>query len=801
MSGLHRAILVAVLYVVAVIGLDLASGQFVLSTGIIVFYPPAGLYLAATLLLGPRALPLAFLSPLFNLQVTLAHQQIPFVGAMVLSALSMMSGALAWGALRLLQGRHVRLLSLRDAVVFAGVVTGAAAVEALVATSLYVPLGISTWEQYPANVLGWWISIVIPYLTVTPAIVLLFRPSPHLLSSTRRAVVAVLALVVAPLSAWVAFHGAPDSQAARLYLCLIPVVASALAGRVTGGLWASVGVMFSIFVLGPTFLPDPVTIVEAQLFLVVLTLTGLLTGVAVETENRSADSLAAEKERLAVTLRSIGDGVIAADRSGKVLLLNRAAERLTGWSAAEAEGRALGEVFNVVDAQSGAPCESPVERIVSTGGMVEVDSNTMLLARDGRRMLIADSGAPIRDKDSAVVGAVLVFRDVTDRQKMVERLQHSQRVDALGVLAGGIAHDFNNLLTGLFGFMELARMSTNDPEVQGYLAMGAEPLGRARNLTRQLLTFSKGGMPVKRSGQLEPIVRNTVAFALSGSHCTSEFQFPSSLPDCDFDPNQIELVIDNVVINAKQAMEDRGRIRVCAAVSDIASATHPVLRAGRYVSLAISDSGPGIAPHVLPRIFEPFFTTKVSGSGLGLATSFAIMRKHGGTLEADSRRGDGAVFTLWIPVATGGEGMVEEPKAPKSGAPLTHGSALVLDDEEYVRELLRSMLGRLGYSVTAVATGEQAAAVAIEHARDGVPFDILVLDLTIRGARGGKDTMRRLRSDLPNVCAMAISGYSEDPVIASPQEYGFSGSLRKPFTFDELRAAIERARADRTHAR
>jgi PAS domain S-box-containing protein len=248
------------------------------------------------------------------------------------------------------------------------------------------------------------------------------------------------------------------------------------------------------------------------------------------TERKQAqDALAAEKERLLVTLHSIGDGVIATDAGGNIVLMNKIAEDLTMWKQNEAEGRPFTDVVRIVNEITRAACDNPVDKVLSSGSIIELANHTLLISREGKERVISDSGAPIRNNAGAIIGVVLVFRDMTEKQKLMEAVLNTQKLEALGVLAGGIAHDFNNLLTGILGFIDLIRMETREPLVADYCTSALSAMNRARSLTQQLLTFAKGGAPVKRPGALFPFVQETVHFALSGSSISCDFKINADL--------------------------------------------------------------------------------------------------------------------------------------------------------------------------------------------------------------------------------------------------------------------------------
>jgi PAS domain S-box-containing protein len=389
-------------------------------------------------------------------------------------------------------------------------------------------------------------------------------------------------------------------------------------------------------------------------------------------------------------------------------------------------------------------------------------------------------------------------KQIAERQKVEEarrlaeqQLQHVQRMESLGLLAGGIAHDFNNLLAGIFGNISLARLGTGGQgEVAELLDQTLGLFERAKALTRQLLKFSRGGHPFKKVQPLGPVLRSTVKFALSGSDVTVHFDLPDDLWPCDIDENQVGQAVENVVINARQAMPAGGTIRVAAENASNPKALPPVLEEGPYVRVAITDTGSGIAPEHLPHVFDPFFTTKQEGSGLGLATAYSIIKKHGGLLGVDSALGKGATLSFYVR-AVPGDPSVAVGAVAMSGT--AQGNVLVMDDEQFMRAFFERGLRQIGCTVTMVADGQAAVEVYGRALGESRPFDLVILDLTVPGGMGGKATVEKLLEIDPRVKALAASGFSEDPVIADPGSAGFRGALAKPFTVEQLAAAVRGA--------
>ena len=498
-------------------------------------------------------------------------------------------------------------------------------------------------------------------------------------------------------------------------------------------------------------------------------------------------TLDAERERLAVTLESIADGIVTTDARGNVVSLNSEAEKLTGWSHLEAVGHPVAEVYHALDPDNRVALIAEAPDVLTFGQALKTPKPTVLVSRDGTERAIIQSGAPIRSASGRTLGAVVVFRDITERLQFLEASQRTDKLEALGVLAGGIAHDFNNLLGGIFGYITMARdLGDPGPATIKYLDKAGSVFHRAQALTRQLLTFSRGGAPDRQLGDLGALVRETAEFALSGSNVVGLYSLPKDLWPCDFDRHQMGQVVDNLVINSRQAMPAGGAIRI-SAENVVLEASAPLGKSGRYLRLEFSDDGEGIHPGDLHRVFDPFFTTKKAGTGLGLATCHSIVVKHEGALSVRSERGKGCTFEILLPAAQKGTVSAEPSLASSHRG---SGTILLMDDEAMMREIVGRVLSNMGYTVVEVGTGSEA----LEALAAGTSLCAAILDLTIRGGIGGADTVKALRQRLPGLPVFASSGFSEDPIMSRPGEYGFTDSIRKPYRKEDLAALLEKHR-------
>ena len=509
------------------------------------------------------------------------------------------------------------------------------------------------------------------------------------------------------------------------------------------------------------------------------------------TEKKQAETeLSAEKEQLAVTLRSIGDGVITTDINGNIVLLNKVAEKLTGWNSKEAYGHPLAEVFHIVNEQTGEVCDNPVAKVLKSGQIVGLANHTILVAKDGSKLSIADSGAPILNKESTIIGVVLVFRDVTEQLRMEKELAKGTKLESIGVLAGGIAHDFNNILTAIMGNINLARLDSGlEDATKTHLTEAEKASVRAKNLTQQLLTFAKGGEPLKETSSLEAVIKDSAGFILHGNNVSCQFDIPDNLWLVDIDKGQISQVVQNIVLNASQAMTEGGTIMIgCNNFTPKHTDTAGLPHDKRFVEITITDSGAGMPADVIDKIFDPYFTTKQEGNGLGLAICYSIVTKHNGYIAVKSTPGTGTIFSVYLPAS---EDRQDKTESAESVAIDTNKSRImIMDDEQSVRDVANAMLTHLGHEVVLVADGAEAIEVYREHHNSGRTIDFIIMDLTIPGGMGGKEAVKEILAIDQDAKVIVSSGYSNDPIMADCRQYGFCAAMVKPYQLQDFKTII-----------
>jgi len=497
--------------------------------------------------------------------------------------------------------------------------------------------------------------------------------------------------------------------------------------------------------------------------------------------NQARVALQQSARTLTDILENTTDGFFCLDHAWRFTYVNPQAERLFGRARKELLG---GELWQKFPELRNTPFEENYRRVMANQTPAEFEACEPNGTTRWFEVHAYPSGG----------GVSALFRDVTERKRAEDDRLTKGKIESLGTLAGGIAHDLNNILTVISGNIGLAQLEAPSEEKNLFacLAKASQAAQEAAHMSSQLLTFSKGGSPVKKVVRMSELLAKSAHFSLHGSNLRAEMDIPPDLWTTEVDPAQIEQVINALMINAREAMLSGGTVDISARNIELENKPGALLPGGRYVKVAIADHGGGVPPDIATKIFDPYFTTKSVSSGLGLSISFSGVKKHGGMLHLEQSSPSGAVFSFYLPAARA------EPAVIKSigdghGMPSPLQRILVMDDEEGIRELTSQLLNTLGYEVTAVTDGVEAVNTYERAMRRGENFQAVILDATIRGGMGGLATIARLRNIDPSVVAIICSGYSDEAALAEFLQYGFRGALPKPFTRRDLADVLQRA--------
>jgi two-component system, cell cycle sensor histidine kinase and response regulator CckA len=455
-------------------------------------------------------------------------------------------------------------------------------------------------------------------------------------------------------------------------------------------------------------------------------------------------------------------------------------EALSGYSKAEFDSRSLrwSDVILPEDLQSAKAALR--QALKSNQSYIR---EYRIRKKDGEILWLQARAQIICDKDGRIDQISGVFFDITDRIILEEEHLMLNKMESLGVLAGGIAHDFNNILTVILGNISMASMDLPTKSGRERMAEAEKACLQAHDLARQLLTFAKGGTPVKELVSLEKLIIESATFVCRGSPVRCAFSLPDNLWAIEADSGQINQVFQNLIINAIQAMPLGGTITIDGENLLIESGSDVPLSPGKYVEISCRDQGRGMPAEYLPKIFDPYFTTKQKGSGLGLATSYSIIKKHGGHIAVESKLGVGTTFRVYLPAVE--QTIIPQPEV-EEGIFAGKGKILVMDDDESVRKVLGKMIVSLGYEAKFARDGEEAINIFTDTQESGKAFDAVILDLTVPGGMGGKEAIAKLLEIDPQVRAIVSSGYSDDPIMADFPKYGFSGIIPKPYRMREV---------------
>lgn len=485
-------------------------------------------------------------------------------------------------------------------------------------------------------------------------------------------------------------------------------------------------------------------------------------------------------ERLALVARQTQNGVVILNAQGSVEWANAAFGNMVRLNSNSIVASNFNSLLIGMDETQRTEMEDAITQgRASEGEMALVDN-------DGAKHWLHYSLTPLDPEKGMSRGQVCLFSDITIVKKTDEERFKTSKIESLGVLAGGIAHDLNNILTVISGNVSLARLSIDSScgKALEHLDTANRAALRAADLSKQLLTFAKGGDPMKQVLDVQETIEKATKFSLYGSNLTCIFGFPDKTYQVHADPYQIEQAVNNIVINAREAMPNGGQLQVNGHVKSLPESNPYGLAPGDYVRITFADDGPGIDPEVLPQIFDPYFTTKPTGSGLGLTISFSIISKHGGRVLVEPATNGGTLFIIYLPVAnveSAPEVILESNSIGDS--PRT---VLCMDDEPTIRDLTSAMLGMSGYEVVTTRDGTEALAAYVKKMKSGRKFDAVILDATIPGGMGGVETIKALIKLDPDVRAIICSGYSDESALAAMEKLGFKASLPKPFTSRKL---------------
>ena len=502
--------------------------------------------------------------------------------------------------------------------------------------------------------------------------------------------------------------------------------------------------------------------------------------------SQAAEELRQSEERFRILCNTAPVGIFQSDGQGNNVYVNPCWRRMAGLSEAEAAGQGWRKVIHPEDLPR---LEAAWLKAVKNQASFSLEHRQV--RPDGQVLRVKAYGNPLLDAQGQMSGYMGVVVDITEVSKLQDEVLKAQKLESLGVLAGGIAHDFNNILTGLVGSLSLAELHIEPGhKAQPAVHAAATAAQRATELARQLLTFAKGNQPLKRAVNIPNLLQEVVSFALRGTNVMGCFDFCEPLPAVAADEGQLHQVFSNLIINATQAMPGGGKLFITAEEALLSTTAHPHLADGAYLKLSIADSGCGIPESQLEKIFDPYFSTKSGGTGLGLATAYSIMQKHGGAIEVQSLVGKGTTFTLLLPVTADAPQQSAEPAEPSVPRGRSE-TILVMDDEVLVRDLAAMMLEHLGYGVVVCASGEEAVELYRHALATGNPFWAAIMDLTVPGGMGGKEAAQVILSFDKTARMIVSSGYSSDPILAESDRYGFVGALVKPYRVEDMARVLD----------
>ena len=479
------------------------------------------------------------------------------------------------------------------------------------------------------------------------------------------------------------------------------------------------------------------------------------------------------------------DGVVLVDMERHIEEANQAFLDMLGYTIEEIESLNFKDI--TPEKWSETDKDFINNQILKNGYAKEYEKE--LIKKDGTIFPVTLSAWLFKDKNGNPFKIQAHVRDITERKKMESEILKTSKLDSVGLLAGGIAHDFNNLLTAILGNIALAMfdLESGNHDVGGILKNAETAALHAKDLSTQLLTFSKGGAPIRKTTSVVDIIRESTSFALKGANVNCIFNIDDNISSVKVDPGQISQVINNLIINAIQAMPKGGTISISCKDIEIDPISNSAMKPGSYIQISLQDQGVGIEKENIEKVFDPYFTTKESGSGLGLATCYSIITKHDGYIFVESTKNVGTTFHIYLPSSK----LKAEKHQQQTDSVVTgKGKILVMDDEQIVRKTMGAMLRRLGYEPYFAKDGEEAIHLYNQSLEADECFDVVIMDLTIPGGMGGSETIQKLLKIHDEVRAIVSSGYSNDPIMSDYKKYGFKGVAPKPVDIKELSVTL-----------
>jgi PAS domain S-box-containing protein len=503
-----------------------------------------------------------------------------------------------------------------------------------------------------------------------------------------------------------------------------------------------------------------------------------------EAQNILKKQLRLYEERFMEVVESSSDIIYSLDINNTIISTNKQGYKLLNYLKYEVNGS---HISKICTPETWKELEKAFEKVKREGSVFLDD--VKIIKKTGEQLDVSAHSVAMHDERRKFHGMRLTFRDVTENKKMQEELRKIEKLESTGIMAGGIAHDFNNILTTITGNISLARVSAGDnEELSQILTLAQKACSHAKNLTHQFLTFSKGGTPIKKVQYIKNILKDSTNFAIRGLSVNNKFTIPNDLWPVEVDEGQFIQVIHNLVINAQQSMLGGGTIEIIAENLPAGKKYISHLEDRNYVKITVKDQGVGIPKDALEKIFDPYFTTKKDGSGLGLTTTYSIIHNHGGYINVESEKGTGTSFHIYLPAS---DEMALAEKKKRDINLNGSGHLLFMDDDENVRNSVRKMLHYLGYEVKVAKNGEEAVELYKKAKESAHPFDVVIMDLTIRGGMGGEEAIKILHEVDPEVKAIVSSGYFDDPIMANYNQYGFSSVIPKPYEIETLNSVLD----------